>query len=291
MSTRPPGERSGRRRDGAVDGAADPRTVDAVSAGVVTPEAVVLELPTAGVATRAFARLADLFVQLVAASLLALVVAQLVAAGMSPELGVLLVLVLVLLVLPVAVESLSGGRSVGKMLFGLRVVSRDGSPSTPRQAVVRGLVAIVDTYVTLGFLALTVATATRDTQRPGDLAAGTVVIRERTGRAAEVPIAFLPPPGYEQVVASLDVGALDDEDFALIRSFLLRVATMDPHQRWRLSTVIAEGVRHRVDQPVPPGTTAETWLVCVASAYQYRRGNLLADAALGLAPIATPQVR
>jgi hypothetical protein len=34
--------------------------------------------------------------------------------------------------------------------------------------------------------------------------------------------------------------------------------------------------------------TAEVWLVCVASAYQSRRGNLLADAALGLAPIAAP---
>ncbi len=258
---------------------------------MVTPEAVLLELPTVGPATRTFARLVDLLLQGVVFVLLVFVAGFLIAAGGSPELLILLVVVLTIVVLPITTEVLWKGRSPGKALFGLRVVSRDGSPSTPRQAVVRGLVAIVDTYVTLGFLALTVATATRDTQRPGDLAAGTVVIRERTGRAAEVPIAFLPPPGYEQVVASLDVGALDDEDFALIRSFLLRVATMDPHQRWRLSTVIAEGVRHRVDQPVPPGTTAETWLVCVASAYQYRRGNLLADAALGLAPIATPQVR
>jgi len=259
-----------------------------VSAGVVTPEAVVLELPTAGVATRAFARLADLFVQLVAASLLALVVAQLVAAGMSPELGVLLVLVLVLLVLPVAVESLSGGRSVGKMLFGLRVVGRDGSPATARQATVRGLVALIDIYASLGFLALATAMSTPQAQRPGDLAAGTVVLRERNRTLVETPIAFLAPPGFEAYVASLDVSRLDDEDFSLIRSFLLRVRELSSEARRERAMALATSVRERIDHDLPGPVDPELWLVCVASAHQLRRGNLLSDAALGLAPIAAP---
>jgi len=258
---------------------------------VVTPEAVLLELPTVGPATRTFARLVDLFLQAALFTALVLVAAVLISAGGSPELLILLVVVLTIVVAPITTEILWRGRSPGKALLGLRVVSRDGSPSTPRQAVVRGLVAIVDTYATLGFLALTVATGTRDTQRPGDLAAGTVVIRDRTGRAAEVPVAFLPPPGYEAVVAGLDVGALDDEDFALVRAFLLRVGDLEPQERWRLATTLAEGVRRRIDQPVAVPITAETWLWCVASAYQYRRGNLLADAALGLAPIAAPRTR
>ena len=91
-----------------------------------------------------------------------------------------------------------------------------------------------------------------------------------------------------ELVASLDVSRLDDEDFSLVRAFLLRVDRLDPADRLRLATELAEGVRRRIDQPVSAPVTAEVWLVCVASAYQSRRGNLLADAALGLAPIAAP---
>ncbi|MFZ4433738.1 MAG: RDD family protein [Microthrixaceae bacterium] len=257
-------------------------------AGVVTPEAVLLELPTAGVATRTLARLVDLVLQIVVGIALFLLAGAAIATGVSPELMILVVVVASIVVIPVTVEVLSRGRSPGKALFGLRVVDRDGSPSTPRQAVVRGAVAIIDTYLSLGFLALTVATGTRDTQRPGDLAAGTVVIRERAGRGTEVPVAFLPPAGLEALVASLDVSRLDDEDFSLVRAFLLRVDRLDPADRLRLATELAEGVRRRIDQPVSAPVTAEVWLVCVASAYQSRRGNLLADAALGLAPIAAP---
>lgn len=227
-------------------------------AGVVTPEAVLLELPTAGVATRTLARLVDLVLQVVVGIALFLLAGAAIATGVSPELMILVVVVASIIVIPVTVEVLWRGRSPGKALFGLRVVDRDGSPSTPRQAVVRGAVAIIDTYLSLGFLALT------------------------------VPVAFLPPAGLEALVASLDVSRLDDEDFSLVRAFLLRVDRLDPVDRLRLATELAEGIRRRIDQPVSVPVTAEVWLVCVASAYQSRRGNLLADAALGLAPIAAP---
>ena len=111
---------------------------------VVTPEAVVLELPAAGVATRSFARLFDLFLQAVVAFFLTWLLITLYPSG-SQLIGVLLVFV-VLIVLPVGTEVLWRGRSPGKALFGLRVVGSDGAPEAPRQAVVRGLVALVDLY-------------------------------------------------------------------------------------------------------------------------------------------------
>ena len=254
--------------------------------GVVTPEAVLLELPTAGVATRALARLVDLAVQLAVGGLLAIPLAALVGAGLSPALAALIGLVTVLVVVPIAVEILWRGRSLGKVLFGLRVVARDGSPSTPRQAAVRGLVAIVDTYLSLGFLAAATAMSTAASQRPGDLAAGTVVIRERSLSLGVVPIAFHPPPGFEDYVRRLDVGALDDEDFALVRSFLLRSRDLAPDARRELALRLAEGVRARIGHVLPATFDPEQWLVCVASAYQWRAGNLLSDAAQGLAPLA-----
>ena len=255
-------------------------------AGVITPEAVVLELPTAGVATRAFARLVDLLVQAIAALVLAYVAIPVAGAGLSPELLGLVVAVVVLLGIPIVVEVVWRGRSVGKALFGLRVVGRDGSPEAPRQSVVRGLVALVDIYASLGFLALVTAMFSPVSQRPGDLAAGTVVIRERGRTLNRVPVAFHPPPGYEAYVDSLDVGRLDEEDFSLIRSFLLRVTELSPGARRDQAMALAEGVRARIGHTLPGAIDPELFLVCVASAFQQRQGNLLADAALGLAPLA-----
>ncbi|HMV76036.1 MAG TPA: RDD family protein [Microthrixaceae bacterium] len=255
-------------------------------AGTVTPEAVLLELPTAGVATRAFARLVDLAVQLVAASVLGTVLGFALPAGVSPVLMALVLMVAVLLVLPIAMEVASNGRSVGKAMFGLRAVGADGSPVTTRQSMVRGVVGLVDFYLSLGFLATVTAMFSTTSQRSGDMAAGTVVIRSRTDPAAAVPIAFHPPVGYEHYVSTLDVGALDEEDFSLVRSFLLRVDQLQGDARRSIALGLAEGVRVRIAHTPPAVIDPELFLVCVASAFQLRQGGLLADAALGLAPLA-----
>ena len=255
-------------------------------AGTVTPEAVVLELPTAGVATRAFARLVDLVVQLIVAAVGGWILGFLFPIGLSPVLVGLLLVVVVLLVVPIAMEVVSNGRSVGKSMFGLRAVGADGSPVTTRQSMVRGLVGLVDFYATLGFLATVTAMFSVSCQRAGDMAAGTVVIRSRPRTSIDVPVAFHPPPGYELYVSTLDVGALDEEDFSLIRAFLLRVKELGPHARRDLAMELAEGVRARIRHTLPAAIDPELFLVCVASAFQYRQGGLLADAALGLAPLA-----
>jgi len=185
-------------------------------------------------------------------------------------------------------EVASNGRSVGKAMFGLRAVGADGSPVTTRQSMVRGVVGLVDFYLSLGFLATVTAMFSTTSQRSGDMAAGTVVIRSRTDPAAAVPIAFHPPVGYEHYVSTLDVGALDEEDFSLVRSFLLRVDQLQGGARRSIALGLAEGVRVRIAHTPPAVIDPELFLVCVASAFQLRQGGLLADAALGLAPLAPP---
>src|SRR5690349_1563595 len=117
-----------------------------MSAGVITPEAVLLELPTAGVATRSFARLVDLCVQGALMIGLSTLVVALPVAPLGPEVLLAIGFFVVLIVYPIVLEVLWRGRSVGKWMFGLRVVGVDGSTEVPRQAVVRGLVALVDIY-------------------------------------------------------------------------------------------------------------------------------------------------
>jgi uncharacterized RDD family membrane protein YckC len=257
-----------------------------MGSGVITPEAVVLELPTAGVATRAFARLVDLVVQLLVFAVLANVFFLTAVVGVSPVLIGLLLGFVTLFVVPIGMEIVWRGRSVGKAMFGLRVVGRDGAPESPRQAVVRGLVALIDLYASLGSVAIVSAMFSGATQRAGDLAAGSVVIRSRSASVSATPIAFHAPAGYEHYVASLDVGALEDEDFSLIREFLMRVKELGGVERRQLAVRLAEATRDRIHHQLPSSVDPEIWLICVASAYQRRQGGLLADAALGLAPLA-----
>ena len=252
----------------------------------MTPEAVLLELPTAGVATRAFARIVDLLVQAAVAMVLGFAGSMLFGVGLSPELFVVVLSFVVLLVLPIGTEILWRGRSPGKAVFGLRVVGAHRAPEAPPQAIVRGIVALVDLYLTLGALAIGTATFSPRSQRSGDMAAGTVVIRVHGAGYSTVPIAFHPPAGYEAYVASLDVGRLRDEDFSLIREFLLRTTELDPARRSELAVELATSVQARIHHTLPGQIDAELWLICVASAYQLRQGGLLADAAAGLAPLA-----
>jgi hypothetical protein len=99
-------------------------------------------------------------------------------------------------------------------------------------------------------------------------------------------VVFYPPQGFERYVSTLDVGRLEPEDFSLIRAFLLRVGSLRQDARYREALALAEGVRRRIRHDLPASVSPETWLICVASAYQWRQGGLLREVALGRAPVA-----
>ena len=239
--------------------------------GIVTPEAVVLDFETAGIASRAIARLIDALIQL--AALFALLVA--VGFALQGSAGIVVAIVGVAATVigyPILCEVLMRGASPGKAVFGLRVVTAEGAPSAPWHAFIRSVVGVVDFLIPPGGLcAVTSALLTPKGQRLGDLAAGTIVLRERTATAPAMAIWFRPPPGHEGYAQTLDVSALTDAQFAVVRSFLLRVDELAPEARvamaLRLATPIATAMHHRA----PPGVHPEIFLVCVAAAHQRRR--------------------
>ena len=112
-----------------------------------------------------------------------------------------------LLVYPVVCETIWNGKTVGKMLVGLRVVTVEGAPVRFRHAAIRSALGIVDFLIGAGSVAIVTALATRQSQRLGDLAAGTIVIRERQAGAYAQPILFEPPVGWGPYVAGLDISA------------------------------------------------------------------------------------
>jgi len=238
--------------------------------GIITPEAVVLELRPAGIATRVFAKVIDLGLQLTVLTLGWLGISY-VLGGTATVIGGLIWAFVVVLVLPGAVEALGAGRTPGKAALGIRVVSGDGGPETTLAAAIRSVFQIVDVYAALGVVPMLL---TRRSQRYGDLVADTFVLDERVESATAIPIAFLPPPGAEGWVHAADVARVTSAQYQLMRSFLLRVGELDPVAREALAVEIAERARERVTPEPWPWFTAELYVNCVASAYQLRHGGL-----------------
>ena len=245
-------------------------------ARVVTPEAVVLDVRTAGLGSRALARALDGLIQ--GAALFALFVVTGVALSSSngslgtAALVVDLVLVTVILfAYPIIWESLWRGRTPGKAALGLRVLTRPGGPIRFRHALVRGLVGLgeVTALPVIGVVAMLVSP---NDQRLGDLAAGTIVVRERASVRMSVPVLFYPPPGWEPYVASLDVSGMTPAEYETVRSFLIRAREMAPLPRSNLANRLAGPLVSRWHLQVPAGASPELWLACVAAAYQRLHG-------------------
>jgi uncharacterized RDD family membrane protein YckC len=246
-----------------------------VDRGIVTPEGVVLQFSTADVGSRLVAKLIDLAIQ--GALLTALLLASAAIGSVIRPVGLAglyLSIFIVVLVYPAAFETLWRGRTPGKAALGLRVVTVEGSPIRFRHAAIRAMLGLIDFYLLSGAVAILTTLFTSKNQRLGDLLAGTMVLRERTGAAQSVPATFYVPPGYESYAATLDVAGLSAADYGAVRAFLLRAASLQPAQRYDLARQIATSLLPRLHHTPPPSVSPEALLVCVAAVYQYRQRRL-----------------
>jgi uncharacterized RDD family membrane protein YckC len=234
-----------------------------------TPEGIRLDVVLAGLGSRFAAYAIDFVIQLVALFCFFQVLNYL--AGPNPDetsslradgAAALFVLVDFMGYFVIA-EMLSHGRSPGKQLAGLRVVLVGGQPVGFLGSLLRNVLRIVDFLPIVNVLGSVLILSTSRNQRLGDLAAGTVVIRERlaaeravspqswssgAGFAAPagvsaywapgVPGAGYLPPG----LAHWDVSAVPPEELALARTFLANRHGYTPEARQRLAAQLANRI-------------------------------------------------
>jgi uncharacterized RDD family membrane protein YckC len=236
----------------------------------------VLEFEHGSVPSRALAQLIDLFIRLGMAYIVLLVL-LLVLQPLGTTIvviGVVLSIFFIIFGYPVLFETRWNGQTLGKRLFGLRVVTVEGAPVRFHHAAIRAVVAIVDFFIPpIGVTATFCSLLNRRNQRLGDIFAGTIVLREHTGAAFPVPVSFAPMMGYETYARSLDVGGITPDQYAVIRSFLVRVNTLTPEARGQIGLRLANSVATGMHHTPPPGVTPEAFLVSVAAAYQLRQGG------------------
>jgi len=143
----------------------------------------------------------------------------------------------------IVLELVTGGRSIGKALLGLRVCRDGGLPVTPSAVIVRNLLRIVDVLPASYIAGLTSMVVSQEGKRLGDHAAGTVVIRlDRP--AAAVPLAVDDDLDFRFERAQL--AAMGAEERALLRQTLRRLDALPPEQRPETIARAAGALRRRL---------------------------------------------
>ncbi|MCC2335657.1 RDD family protein [Cellulomonas wangsupingiae] len=242
--------------------------------GVVIGEGVVLDTRPATVASRLLAAFVDLL------ALLALAVVTFVVLGgldvtfdaRTARILFVVLLVTVTVVLPTTVETLSRGRSLGKLVAGVRIVRDDGGPITFRQAFVRALAGVGELWLTFGSVAVICSIVHPRGKRVGDVLAGTYGSRVRA--AAPVRTAAVMPPQLAGWATHADVARLPDGLALAVRQFLGRATLLHPGSRVEIGHRLAAELRPFVSPPPPDGTPPEAFLSAVL-AERGRRESLI----------------
>lgn len=243
--------------------------------GVETPEHVDVRLELAGVGSRLAAALLDTLLIWVAVIGLVLVNSTLMSdaseASSWATAAVILLLFLLFWGYFTLFEALNGGRTPGKQALGIRVVMDTGRPITGSAAVVRNLVRMLDCYFPLlpALPALIMMFLQRSNKRLGDMAAGTIVVRDQptgwslgvvTEKVVEEPIEAGPPE-------------LSEEEFRLLDRFLGRLHELAPGVRDRIALDLARRFEARIPRRIKD---VEGYLVEVFTAEQRKRRSRFA---------------
>ncbi|NUR62046.1 MAG: RDD family protein [Catenulispora sp.] len=200
--------------------------------------------------------------------LVALMVDEAVAAGLG-----IVMSVGVLVGYPALMETVTRGRTLGKMALGLRVVRQDGGPVKFRHALVRALSGVFDIYLTFGVLAVLTSFCSRQGRRTGDWLAGTVVVRDRAPDAGVSPAgmaALAMPYPLLHWAQQLDLSALPDDVALAARQYLTRMHEMRPDVGARMGYELAGEVVRYVALP-PAGTPPWAYLAAITAERRVRQ--------------------
>jgi uncharacterized RDD family membrane protein YckC len=209
------------------------RYEDAIS--TETPEGLALELTLAGVGSRFTAAVIDYLIQFGVLIAITITVA-LLHSNVAAALGAIASFVW-FMGYDIAFETRASGRTLGKRWTGLRVVRVDGRPVDFRSSAVRNFLRLVDILPGFYLVAIITIFVSKRNQRLGDMAGGTLVVREKKGEAATV--AFRAEDYFRDELETWDVSRVTAADVAAVRQFLERRAGLEPEARKRLARELA----------------------------------------------------
>lgn len=214
---------------------------------IATPEGVEIHLSLAGLGSRFVAALLDGIIKAILTLAIWLVATGAINPGIAEgsfALGAAFALAITFCInffYDVLFEVLASGRTPGKRAAGLRVVRDGGQPVGTRASTIRNILRLVDGLPIAYLVGIIAIVATKRNQRIGDIAAGTLVVRDRIDVPAAVRRA-----GVETVAPAWDVAAITAVEILAVKSFLERRTAIDQQARGRVAWELASRLRPKV---------------------------------------------
>jgi uncharacterized RDD family membrane protein YckC len=206
--------------------------------GIVTGEAVALEVRSTSWPLRALGTLIDFLCELGLFLAVMFGVLSFLSSDAALSRALLIIdLVLAFVIAPTVLETATRGKSVGRFAVGARIVRDDGGAIAMRHAFIRALSGVVEIVLTLGGLAAVVGLLNRRSKRIGDLLAGTVSQHERVPRPPSNAVGV--PESLHEWASIADVARLPDPLARRIAAFLAQAPNMAPASRERLAASLA----------------------------------------------------
>ena len=213
--------------------------------GVITPEAVEFTFDLSGLASRVFALIVDIIIQIVAVFLVVIILGMFSITfefGGGFNVGMILLLVSIFLFewgYFIFFELIWNGRSPGKKLMGCRVIRDGGLPVNFTASFIRNLIRPVDYFLSALMIGFFIVFASPTYKRLGDMAAGTLVVVERRMTLVELMTdrrvaAFRPSHPPLGLFSKAEVSKLTPTQLNTIRRFLDRRYNLTKDKRAKL---------------------------------------------------------
>jgi uncharacterized RDD family membrane protein YckC len=254
---------------------------------IETPELVAIEMPVAGLGSRFAAVLVDYLIWTAIVVglfiLMAVIMPNMHGLGEKWAVGILIFIFFLLRWGYFTLfEAFWNGRTPGKRVAKIRVIQRTGRGIGLFEAMTRNLLRFVDEMPFFYVVGVISVFCTRDHQRLGDLAAGTLVVHEHrspdetpsssSGRtftsffdaAASSTNPSTVPQQQSAGIYSAGIQKLDSRDLEVLEGFFARRLDLTLEMRAALASRIAAGLKAKSGLEPLGGTSTETFLEEIA---------------------------
>jgi uncharacterized RDD family membrane protein YckC len=262
-----------------------PSVLSSDQLSIETPELVAIQMPIAGIGSRFIALLVDYLIWIPGILIVGRVFGYFLPSisafnKLSEQWAFAIYLFLIFLFnwgYFTLFEAFWNGRTPGKRVARIRVIERSGRPIGLFESMARNFIRYVDQipfFYAVGAIAIFV---TKDHQRLGDLAAGTLVVRDRIEEAPAsndrtrtftanifTPAVSGPEPRTSFTLPDHGVAKLSSADLQVLESFFARRLDMPLETREALAQRIALAIQTKSGLEPPVGVSAETFLEVAA---------------------------
>jgi len=160
-------------------------------------------------------------------------------------------------------EWLMNGQTPGKRLLQIRVIKQGGYALRFFDTLLRNLLRVVDFLPLFYGVGLTSLLLTRDSQRLGDLVAGTLVVYQEPVQTESLLPDLPAPEESERLLPAAQLSAIPDEAIALAGQYLRSRVELAPRPRQEVAAELAELIRETSGLEPRPGQSIESFLAAI----------------------------